>query len=78
MGRVAATEEFIMPNRPRSVFSMGQRVRIVRNGGCEPACVVTVRDILWHFQAERYDYYLEVDGQKVAKRYSERDLEAIE
>jgi hypothetical protein len=67
-----------MPNRPPSAFSMGQRVRVALAGGGRTPREGTVRDIVWHFQAERYDYYLEADGRKVPRRYAEGDLEAAE
>jgi hypothetical protein len=60
-----------MPNRPPAAFSEGQRVRVVgaRRLG-------TVRSARWHFQAERYDYYLEgEDGRKDPTPYSEADLQ---
>lgn len=67
-----------MPNRPPSAFSIGQRVRVVLKGERGTPRLGTIRDIVWHFQAERYDYYLEADGQKLPGRYSDRDLETVE
>jgi hypothetical protein len=59
-----------MPNRPPAAFSEGQRVRVVRSGR-----LGTVRCALWHFQAERYDYYLEgEDGRRDPTAYREVDL----
>ena len=67
-----------MPHRPPSGFSMGQRVRVILNGRNKTPCVGTIRDIIWHFQAECYNYYLEEDGRKVSRRYTEEDLEAVD
>jgi len=67
-----------MPNRPPSAFSMGQRVRVVLAGRKGTPRLGIIRDVVWHFQAERYDYYIEADGQKVPTRYSEGDLETAE
>ena len=67
-----------MPNRPPSAFTMGQRVRVLCNDRHATPRVGAIRDIVWHFQAERYDYYLEEDGRKDAKRYFEEDLESVE
>jgi len=67
-----------MPNRPPSAFSMGQCVRVAGDGEGGTPRLGTVRDIVWHFQAERYDYYLEAEGRKVPRRYAEGDLEAAE
>ena len=66
-----------MPNRPPSAFSIGQSVRVVIADEVTPR-LGTIRDVVWHFQAERYDYYLEAGGRKVPRRFSERDLEAAE
>jgi hypothetical protein len=57
---------------------MGQRGRVILNARNKTPRVGTIRDIIWHFQAERYNYYLEEDGRKVSKRYFEEDLEAVE
>ena len=65
-----------MPNRPPSAFSVGQRVRVVAHA--RMTRLVTVRSVLWHFQAERYDYYLDEDGRKVSKCYVDQDLESVE
>ena len=60
-----------MPNRQPAAFSEGQRVVVVRSG--QPG---TVRCALWHFHAERYDYYLEgEDGRRDMTRYLEVDLQ---
>ena len=67
-----------MPNRPPSAFSMGQHVRVVLDGQKGTPRLGIIRDVIWHFQAERYNYYLEADGQKLPGRYSEDDLEMAE
>ena len=65
-----------MPNRPPSAFSMGQCVRIRAQSNGSPR-VVTVRDIRWHFQNERYYYDLEADGKNLTGRFSQDELEAV-
>ena len=64
-----------MPNRPPSPFSMGQIVRLLA-GSAGKRRRMTVRDIRWHFQDERYYYDLEADGVNVAGRFSQDELEA--
>jgi hypothetical protein len=65
-----------MPNRPPSPFSMGQSVRLLARRGRKRRRM-TVRDIRWHFQDERYYYDLEADGANVAGRFSQEELEAV-
>ncbi len=67
-----------MPNRPPAAFSMGQRVRVVVSDRNRTAREGTIRDVVWHFQAERYNYYLEEAGRKAPERYFAEDLERIE
>lgn len=64
-----------MPNRPPSAFYIGDQVRVLVAGAGVPRRG-TVRDVVWHFQYLRYDYYLEADGQKVPRRFSEGELKA--
>ena len=65
-----------MPNRPPSPFTMGQSVRILPRRAGVPR-LLTVRDIRWHFQDERYYYDLEADGKNVSGRFSQDELEAV-
>jgi hypothetical protein len=67
-----------MPNRPKSMFSMGQRVQVRLKNRRSQSREITIRDILWHFQDEHYNYYLEENGRKDLKSYSEEDLESVE
>lgn len=36
-----------------------------------------IREIIWHFKDNEWNYYIESDGKKVSKRYLETDLEKI-
>ena len=33
-----------------------------------------VRDIVWHFKNNTFNYYIEIDNKKVSRRYSEEEL----
>ena len=33
-----------------------------------------IRDIIWHFKNQTFNYYIEVNNKKVSKRYYEEDL----
>ena len=67
-----------MPNTPPSAFTIGQRVRVAPGAGKGPDRLGTVRDVVWHVQYERYDYYLEAGGRRITRSYSEGDLESAE
>jgi hypothetical protein len=62
---------------PLPAFSVGQRVRVILNERNKTLRIGEVRNVIWHHKDQRYNYYLEETGKKVAKRYFEEDLVAI-
>jgi hypothetical protein len=66
-----------MDEKPEPEFAIGQRVRVVLNERNTTPHIGTVQRIIWHFKDQRYNYYLEVDGKKISKRYFCVDLEAV-
>ncbi|WP_282296056.1 hypothetical protein [Stenotrophomonas sp. PS02289] len=59
-------------------FEIGQRVKVVVGEGNRTPRVGTVHGVIWHHKDARYNYYLEVRGRKVSKRYLAADLLADE
>lgn len=55
-------------------FRLGQRVCVVVNERNRTARVGVIANVVWHGKDGCYNYYLEVDGKKVSKRYLARDL----
>lgn len=58
-------------------FYLGQRVRVILNERNKTPHTGTIREIIWHYKDQRFNFYLEENGRKVAKRYFEDDLEAL-
>lgn len=59
---------------PRPEFEVGQRVlERVNERNCTPRAGVVLR-VVWHFKDACYNYYLEVNGKKIGKRYFASDL----
>ncbi len=54
---------------PPAAFSIGQRVRVILNDRNRTPHSGTIREIIWHFKDQRYNYYLEENGKKISKRY---------
>ena len=53
---------------------MGQRVLVrVNERNCTQRAGAVLR-VVWHFKDACYNYYLEVDGKKIGKRYFASDL----
>lgn len=59
---------------PRPEFDVGQRVSVRVNELNLTPRVGTVLRVVWHFKDACYNYYLEVDGRKIGKRYFASDL----
>ena len=55
-------------------FELGQRVKVVVGERNRTARAGTVHDVIWHHKDACYNYYLEVEGRKVSKRYLAVDL----
>jgi hypothetical protein len=63
-----------MTDKPPA-FSVGQQVRVILNERNRTPRTGSIRQIIWHYKDERYNYYLTVNGKSVSKRYFEEDLE---
>ena len=63
-----------MSAQPEPEFRTGDRVRVALNERNKTVRTGTVRQAIWHFKDARYNYYLEVDGRSVSKRYYGSDL----
>lgn len=59
---------------PRPEFDVGQSVSVHVNERNLTPRVGTVLRVVWHFKDACYNYYLEVDGRKIGKRYFASDL----
>lgn len=60
-------------------FPVGTPVRVVPNEGRNTTLHAgTVREAIWHSKEECWNYYLNVGGKKVSKRYLASDLVRIE
>ena len=66
-----------MIEKPSPAFSVGQRVRVILNERNRTARTGTIRQIIWHYKDECYNYYLDVNGKKISKRYYEVDIELL-
>lgn len=55
-------------------FELGQRVRVVVGERNRTPLAGTVHGVIWHHKDACYNYYLEVGGRKVSKRYLAVDL----
>ena len=67
-----------IPDRPEPKFHQGQHVRVILNERNRTPHSGTIRQIIWHFKDQRYNYYLEEDGKNVTKRYFDSDLESMD
>jgi hypothetical protein len=63
---------------PTPAFQIGQSVRALLNEHNRTVRVGRIRAIVWHSKAQRYNYYIEVSGKKVSKRYLAVDLIAVD
>ena len=55
-------------------FEVGDRVEVVLNDRNQTPRRGTIRDSIWHTNNEEWNYYLEVSGKKIGKRYMASDL----
>ncbi len=62
---------------PPPSFSVGQRVRVILNERNRTARVGAICQVIWHFKDKRYNYYLDVNGKRISKRYFDDDLERM-
>lgn len=65
-----------MPQPPPR-YPIGSLVRVILNDRNKTARHGRVRQVIWHFKDERYNYYIESDGKKVSKRYLADDLQPV-
>jgi hypothetical protein len=66
-----------MRDKPQPRYSIGQLVRIVLNERNRTPHTGSIRQVIWHHKDGRYNYYIEENGKKIAKRYFEEDLQPI-
>ena len=60
-------------------YPVGTAVRVLSNEGRNKTLHWgTVRRAVWHQKDECWNYYLEVGGKKISKRYLAEDLESLE
>jgi len=59
---------------PKPEFEVGQRVLVRVNDRNFTPRAGAVLQVVWHFKDACYNYYLEVDGKKIGKRYVASDL----
>ena len=59
---------------PDSEFQIGDPVTVIMNDRNKTRRTGIVQRIIWHYKDSRYNYYLEVDGRSVSKRYFADDL----
>lgn len=65
------------PPIPPPELAIGHTVRVVLNERNHTPRVGTIYHIEWHFKNGCYDYYLEVNGKRISKRYLREDLEVV-
>ncbi len=59
-------------------FNVGQRVSVCVNERNATARTGNVWRVIWHYKDACYNYYIEVDGKKIGKRYLSNDLVAAD
>ena len=59
-------------------FNVGQRVSVCVNERNATARTGKIWRVVWHCKDARYNYYIEVDGRKIGKRYLSNDLVAAD
>ena len=60
---------------PEPEFQIGDPVTVIMNDRNKTPRTGTVQRIIWHYKDSRYNYYLEVEGRSVSKRYFADDLQ---
>ena len=63
---------------PEPELAVGQAVRVILNDRNRTPHEGLIREVIWHFKDQRYNYYLSEGGKKVSKRYLIDDLQPIE
>jgi len=66
-----------IPSKPEPEFRVGDAVRVRLNDYNRTSHCGHVREGIWHFKDQCYNYYLEENGKKVSKRYLAKDLEPV-
>ncbi len=56
------------------VYQVGDCVEVILNTQNKTPHIGIIRDIIWHHKYEEWNYFIEVNGKKVSKRYLESDL----
>ena len=58
-------------------FRSGDPVEVIVNAKNLTHHIGTVREAVWHFKDRRWNYYLEVSGKRIGKRYLANDLRQL-
>ncbi|HET6882611.1 MAG TPA: hypothetical protein VFI31_20760 [Pirellulales bacterium] len=66
-----------MTEPPLPAFCLGQVVQVILNDRNKTPHTGTIREIIWHYKDQRFNYYLEENGKKISKRYFEEDLDPL-
>lgn len=64
--------------QPQPEFLIGQSVSVAINERNHTDRVGKIARVVWHHKDACYNYYLEVDGKKISKRYLACDLTSVE
>ena len=59
---------------PEPEYQIGDPVTVILNERNKTPRTGVVRSVIWHYKDSRYNYYLQVGGKKVSKRYFAEDL----
>ena len=59
---------------PEPELKVGDPVTVIMNDRNKTPRTGRVERIIWHYKDSRYNYYLEVEGRSVSKRYIAEDL----
>ncbi|MEO1529201.1 MAG: hypothetical protein AAFX06_27590 [Planctomycetota bacterium] len=63
-----------MNAKPDPEYQIDDRVSVIVNDRNKTARTGTIQGVVWHFKDSRYNYYLEVEGRSISKRYLAIDL----
>ena len=72
----SAIDSLVQKKLPEPEFQIGDAVTVILNERNKTPRTGVVRDVVWHYKDSRYNYYLQVDGKKISKRYFAVDLRA--
>ena len=62
---------------PQQDFEIGDSVEVLINHRNSTRRTGVIARAIWHYKDACYNYYLEVDGKKLSKRYFASDLALV-